>query len=48
MNKGLSMIGGVGLGAGLEYLFDPEVGNRRRAMLRDKAIHALNKAEAAM
>lgn len=43
MNKGLSMIGGIGLGAGLAYLFDPEMGNRRRAMIRDKAVRALNK-----
>ena len=43
MNKGLSMIGSVGLGAGLEYLFDPEMGNGRRAMIRDKAVRALNK-----
>lgn len=43
MNKGLSMIGGVGLGAALAYLYDPEMGNRRRAMIRDKAVRALNK-----
>lgn len=48
MNKGLSMIGGIGLGAGLEYLFDPEMGDRRRAMVRDKAVEALNKAEEAI
>ncbi|TAK07818.1 MAG: BON domain-containing protein [Candidatus Manganitrophaceae bacterium] len=48
MNKGLSMIGGIGLGAGLEYLFDPEMGDRRRAMIRDKAVEALNKAEEAI
>jgi osmotically-inducible protein OsmY len=27
---------GVALGAGLAYLFDPERGNRRRALIRDK------------
>lgn len=43
MNRGLSMIGGVGLGAALAYLYDPEMGNRRRAMIRDKAVRALNK-----
>ena len=37
------MIGGVGLGAALAYLYDPEMGNRRRAMIRDKAVRALNK-----
>lgn len=48
MNRGLSMIGGVGLGAGMEYLFDPEMGDRRRALIRDKAVEALNKAEEAI
>lgn len=43
MNKGLSMIGGIGLGAGLAYLFDPDMGNRHRALIRDKAVRALNK-----
>jgi uncharacterized membrane protein len=43
MNKGLSVIAGIGLGAGLEYLFDPERGNRRRAVIRDKTVRALNK-----
>ncbi len=48
MNKGLSMIGGVGLGAALAYLYDPEMGNRRRALIRDKAVKALNKTEEAL
>lgn len=42
MNTGMSLLGGVGLGAGLMYLFDPNVGRRRRALLRDRAIGALN------
>jgi hypothetical protein len=28
---------GLGVGAALMYLFDPQDGDRRRAMLRDKA-----------
>ena len=48
MNKGLSMMGGLGLGAGLEYLFDPDMGNRRRARISDKAVRSLNKTEEAM
>ena len=36
MNRGLSLIGGVGLGAGLMYFFDPQLGRRRRAVLRDR------------
>ncbi len=32
----------VGVGAGLMYLFDPRLGRRRRALLRDKAAKALH------
>lgn len=31
---------GAGIGAGLMYLFDPERGKRRRALVRDKLVHA--------
>ncbi len=34
---------GVGLGAGLMYLLDPQGGGRRRALARDKAVHVLKK-----
>lgn len=30
------MLAGMGLGAGLMYFFDPRVGNRRRAIVRDR------------
>jgi len=36
MNKGVAIVGGVGLGAALMYLFDPDRGKRRRALIRDK------------
>lgn len=36
--------GGLALGAGLMFVFDPQRGKRRRAMLRDQAKHALNVA----
>jgi hypothetical protein len=36
MRKGLLLVGGVGLGAGLMYACDPEKGKRRRALLRDQ------------
>jgi hypothetical protein len=31
----------AGLGAGLAYLFDPQMGNGRRARLRDQALSKL-------
>jgi hypothetical protein len=34
---GLSLLGGVGLGAGLVYLLEPQGGPQRRARLREKA-----------
>lgn len=37
----LTLLGGVGLGAGLMYLLDPEGGRRRRAVARDKTVHGL-------
>src|SRR5512138_2725488 len=40
MNKIVKVISAAGVGAGLMYLFDPDRGKRRRALLRDKAEHA--------
>lgn len=37
----LTLLGGLGLGAGLMYLLDPDGGGRRRALARDKAVHGL-------
>src|SRR5215813_13278220 len=37
----------LGAGAGLMYLFDPDRGACRRARLKDKAAHAINKTGAA-
>ncbi len=48
MNKGLSLLSGVGFGAGLMYLWDPDRGRRRRALIRDKAVHMLNKTDDAL
>jgi hypothetical protein len=36
--KGLfAILGGLGAGAALMYLFDPNEGNRRRGLIRDRA-----------
>ncbi|WP_406699096.1 BON domain-containing protein [Singulisphaera sp. Ch08] len=37
---------GLGLGVGLMYFFDPRVGRRRRALLRDQCIHSMHEIEA--
>jgi osmotically-inducible protein OsmY len=42
MNKGVALVGGVGLGAALMYIFDPDRGKRRRALIRDKVESAGN------
>ena len=42
MRKGVSLISGIGLGAGLMYWLDPDRGNRRRALVRDKLVHAFH------
>lgn len=36
----LAFLSGVGLGTGLMYMFDPDAGARRRALLRDQLIHS--------
>jgi len=48
MNTGTGVIGGIGLGAGLMYLLDPERGRRRRALARDKAKSMLTQSEDAV
>jgi len=37
MDKRVAMIGGMGLGAGLMFLLDPNLGRRRRHILGDRA-----------
>jgi uncharacterized membrane protein len=43
INRGFRLIGGLGLGAGLMYVFDPLVGKRRRAAVRHKMVHFAHK-----
>lgn len=43
LNKTLLLLGGVGLGAALMYILDPDQGRRRRALARDKIVSASNK-----
>jgi len=38
----------LGLGAGAMYLFDPRMGRRRRALVRDKAVHYSKKLQCAV
>lgn len=47
MNKALVAIGGLGVGAGLMYLADPDEGRRRRARVRDLAMHLSRNAASA-
>ena len=42
-NSALILLGGVGLGAALMYMLDPDQGRRRRALARDKIVSASNK-----
>lgn len=38
-----ALLGGIGLGAAVMYVLDPEGGRRRRALARDKAVSLANK-----
>ena len=38
MNRGLTFAAGLGVGTGLIYVLDPQLGKRRRALLRDKLV----------
>jgi hypothetical protein len=43
-DRGLALLAGVGVGAGLMYLFDPRLGRSRRAYVRDQAGSFLREA----
>ena len=42
MGKILGLLSGIGIGVAMMYMFDPERGKRRRALIRDKAIGLKN------
>jgi uncharacterized membrane protein len=46
MKKELTLVGGIGLGAILMYMLDPDRGRRRRALVSDKLASAANKTPA--
>lgn len=48
MIKAITVLGSMGLGAALMYLFDPNGGPRRRALMRDKAVGVSNDATEAL
>jgi uncharacterized membrane protein len=48
MKKGLPIMVGAGVGAGLMYLYDPQLGRRRRALTRDKFIHLIHRIDDAI
>jgi uncharacterized membrane protein len=48
MKKGLAMIVGAGVGAGLMYLYDPQMGRRRRALTRDQFIRLSHRIDDAV
>lgn len=44
IRTGAMLLGGLGLGAALMYVLDPDRGKRRRALVRDKAVRTAHKA----
>jgi hypothetical protein len=45
MDRAMGILAGAGLGAGLMYFLDPDMGRRRRALARDKLVHVANEVE---
>jgi uncharacterized membrane protein/uncharacterized protein YwbE len=48
IRRGASMLGGLGAGAGLMFLLDPDRGRRRRAMARDEFTRTLHQTGTAL
>jgi hypothetical protein len=45
MERAVALLAGAGLGAGLMYLLDPQMGRRRRALARDQAVSLAHEAQ---
>lgn len=45
MSKATALLIGAGIGTAVMYFFDPDRGSRRRALLRDQAVHARKKLQ---
>jgi osmotically-inducible protein OsmY len=48
MNRSETLFLGMAIGAGLTYILDPDRGTRRRAVMRDKLVHAGHEIEDAV
>lgn len=48
MKAFLTLLGGIGIGAVWMYLMDPDGGNRRRSLIRDKAVSLNRKTQRAV
>lgn len=48
MNRSETLLLGMALGAGITYLLDPDRGTRRRALVRDRLVHAGHELEDAV
>jgi hypothetical protein len=48
MNRVIQLLGGVGIGSGLMYFFDPELGRRRRSLVRDQFVRGSHELQCSL